>query len=266
MISVLAAAFAGSIPMVAVVARIYNPPGDNRLSRHEVYMCGIHGENRRKISRGNEDAVQVRWADRWHVEWATDVFPSWDRKVFRLYRYDLRTGQNKLIVEQTEWFDSEPVSGVMGPGVVFRSRDSRHPATFRISDDDMDEAIVTTGGRQIRFRLPNGIRGVEFESTTGRLWLYSWTHDSTTGSHWWVYLLNWKTGEPQLKIEDAGDMDFSKRRTLYAAVAPRDLAQYGKNRTVWVARAWVGDWKTGKSWTILDGLCEATSISIRPQK
>ena len=106
--------------------------------------------------------------------------------------------------------------------------------------------------------------GVSFDRTSNRLWFYDWNHDSTDGTWLWLYRLDWQNQKAIPIIAEASDFDFSPHRKIYAAVATRRLADYTKTKSVWVAKAWVGNWETGKSWTIVGGLAYAISIAVRP--
>ncbi len=97
-----------------------------------------------------------------------------------------------------------------------------------------------------------------------RLWITTHRHDSTTGMHYWLYLLDWKLARLDSVIDDAGEFDFWPTRRLYIACSPRNDVWYDKRRTVWTAKAWAGDWSTGKTWEIVSGLVWVKSVSLQP--
>ena len=96
------------------------------------------------------------------------------------------------------------------------------------------------------------------------MWLYSWSHNSTSGSDECLYLLDWRTGNLKAIFTEAEDFDFWPKRATYAFVSQRNLSTYHGNHVLFTALAHVGNWKTGQQWTIVKGLVEATSISLRP--
>ncbi|MFI5385920.1 MAG: hypothetical protein ACHQ50_07345 [Fimbriimonadales bacterium] len=83
----------------------------------------------------------------------------------------------------------------------------------------------------------------------------------------YIYSLDWPTGK-LTKVEGGlGDIDFDPDSPFYAGTDPgtRGLFPYGRDRTVWGAKLYAGNWKTGKRWLVLGGTVYVTSVAIQPQ-
>jgi len=106
--------------------------------------------------------------------------------------------------------------------------------------------------------------GLLYEASLNRLWFRDWTHNSTDGSFNAIYRFDWQMQRPVLIFDFVSNFDFQPARDIFAVVDRRGLAHYSGKKTVWVAKPWVGNWKTGKKWNVLFGMVYAKAIAIRP--
>jgi len=83
----------------------------------------------------------------------------------------------------------------------------------------------------------------------------------------YAYSLDWSTGKLTKLAGGLGNIDFDPRSTFYAGTDPgtRDLFPYGRDRTVWGARLYAGNWKTGKRWIVLGGTVYVTAVAVQPE-
>lgn len=249
---------------IAIAARIYTSPSSKRKSHLALYLCGIHGEHLHRLTQPSGDVILVRWKDANHLQWlSTD--PKKNSSNMEQGQLDLSSGQVVRTQVQTIdgaiWHASE---------VQFRaeqksydSMDPKHPGRFGFTEDQQ-AWVYRSNGKEQTFPTSDGSpHGIVFDGMTNRLWTIQWTH-SPDGSHFGLSRFDWTKHKLIPIFEEAESFDFNPNRPLYAAVATRGLADYPGKRTVWVAKAWVGEWESGKRWTMLDGLAYATSIAIRP--
>jgi|GEM_PF-5329136 len=83
----------------------------------------------------------------------------------------------------------------------------------------------------------------------------------------YVYSLDWSTGKLTKLAGGLGNLDFDPSSMFYAGTDPgtRDLFSYGGDRTVWGAKLYAGNWRTGKRWLVLGGIVYVTDVAIQPQ-
>lgn len=97
-------------PLLAFSCRFYYPPGDKRISYHQVYVSDPHGRHRRQITFGASEKTDVRWVGRHKLAWVESESVARDDNLGyhlterddwpglgRLVIYDLRAGHRKIV-------------------------------------------------------------------------------------------------------------------------------------------------------------------------
>ena len=84
---------------VAFTARFYYPPGDKRISKHQVYVSRLDGSKRRQVTFGSKDVHEVLWVGRDRLVWTEDG---------QLVIYDLASSKvvNRLKSKGATFYDS----------------------------------------------------------------------------------------------------------------------------------------------------------------
>jgi len=90
-------------PIVAFTARIYYPPGDRRIARHQVYVGRLDGSRRQRVSSNRFDCDGVRWIGDHQLAWIeyqpgnedSIGFRGDESKPQRLVLFNLQTGRTK---------------------------------------------------------------------------------------------------------------------------------------------------------------------------
>ena len=251
---------------VAMVARIYARAGSGYRSQAALYLCGLHGEHRHKLSMAGPLVYKVMWRDHDRLVWLTGVTEKDGSESNQQDEYNIRTGklsrEKIMAVDGALWDRSE---GQFKQGTeAYDSTDKAHPGRFGWTGAHEGWGYTVNGKTTAIGADILSPRGMIFEPAKNRLWYRDWTHNSTDGSWNAVYRFDWVSRKPHLIFDGADSFDFTPDRKIYAAVATRNLATIQGRKRVWVANAWLGNWETGKRWTILNGLAYATSIAIRP--
>jgi hypothetical protein len=83
----------------------------------------------------------------------------------------------------------------------------------------------------------------------------------------WESLLeaNWSTGKLRPLVSDVYGIGVRRGSRYWSAEqAGRILSMYGPEKQVWTGEAYVGDFQTGKRWTIATGLVYVYEITVQP--
>jgi len=250
---------------VAFIAEIYRKRGDYDHSRPRVYICGLHGENRRAIP-GVANMEGIAWKDADHLVWFARANPDFGDADLKLI-YSLKTGKTTIThLKANQSADDVPLSNEQKfSDKIAVSSDPSHPGTFQMGDDDNRWKLKRDGHTKTVDFGDGEPRGILSDEAHNCVWFYDWGHVSSGGTWQSLYRLEWSTGKIQKVFDNACDFDFSPRRDLYATVDNFHLPPNAKVRWPKFAKAWVGNWVTGRKWPVLEGETFATSIALRPQ-
>lgn len=251
-----------SLDEVAVIARIYKNPKSREKSSERLYLCDIEGGHRHIVPEASGRLIDVRWIDRNKLAWLVDL----QNGKLTECQLDLSTRRLKQIAKET----IDPIYWAEGSGrfkienEAVLSVDKTHPGSFGVNTPQ-PEWIYSAGNSKKIIKPEQGSpHGIVFDPKSNDLWFCNWDHNSTDGTWTAVYHFDWATKTSKKLFEGASEFDFKPGRDLYLAVATRGLAKYSGSKNVWVAKAWAGNVRTGKSWNIIGGLAYATSIALRP--
>ena len=96
-----------SKPTLAIAARFYYPAGDSRTSYHQVYLCDIHGKNRRQLTHGETEHYGVYWIGRDKLAWIESTrvskvetsigFHDDEGAPHKLVEYDINTRKSRTV-------------------------------------------------------------------------------------------------------------------------------------------------------------------------
>lgn len=137
------------VPMVACTARIYYLAGDRRISRHQVYVSGLDGSHRKRLSSNFVDCDGVRWIGDHRLAWIEYQpgkedcigFRGDETKPRRLVTLDMSTGHRRVIatgnieIWRNSWTTS--MGWRRGEGIFTKATE-----TFRINSDGVRTRFV----------------------------------------------------------------------------------------------------------------------------
>ena len=245
--AVLSGLVQGDAYAVAFSARYYNPPGSNAVSHSQLYTCSLDGSQRHCWAITKGDVREVWWKSHgvlsYRVEGAdpkalTNIMEEWELDLTTKQRHRVAKG---LTAGYRHAQRSLPREGPMPQTDALTSL-KKLGHLVSISTDQTE--IVVDGKAPIV--LDNRIHSLYVDGKADRFWIFTYDHDSTTGANFGAYLMNWKKNRVDLKMNQARSADFRISSPTYAMVSVRDTVPHGKNRTVWISQAIVGDWMTGK--------------------
>lgn len=256
---------------LAYIARYYYPPSSRKASYFCVYIAGLHGEGRRRITPANQDAYDIAWQDRNHLIVSFERGSKIEERM-----WDLRTGKSTVLraePSETRRGRAHSISSIatrsLYTGGITISRNHPGQRSFHAIGHKVD---IEVDPKQIRL-TPTGnydsegdIQRCAYDPSSDTLWLFSWSAVSTYGEYGTAYQLDWKSGRIAEIVKDVVDLDSDPSRRLFSAVRHRDLVRYDSKRRVWAAKSWVGNWKTGQRWTLTDGIVWTTHVALRPAK
>ncbi len=247
---------------VAVIARIYNNPKSHEKLSEQLYLCDIKGEHLHAVPEARGRLIDVRWIDNNRLAWLVDI----QEGKLTECQLDLKTRR----LTKSKKGSIDPIYWAEGSGrfkmntEAAESVDEAHPGSFG-ANAPQPEWIYKSGAIEKIIKPEQGSpHGIVFDPKSNDLWFCNWDHNSTDGTWTAVYQFDWTSKTSKKLFDGASEFDFRPGRDAYAAVATRGLAKYGGSKNVWVARAWAGNLRTGKSWDIIGGLAYATSIALRP--
>ncbi|MFI5384698.1 MAG: hypothetical protein ACHQ50_01120, partial [Fimbriimonadales bacterium] len=266
MVAVIALTFFPELPVeVAAVVRYYYPPGDRRLSRHQVYVFDTTG-NRRQITFGSEDCRMVRWVGRNALAWseraggreelwyspyprlnprrvgsAKSIWGAWPRTILE------RSGRPIFLMDDKAFRVSSgrliPVAGFVEwkePGLSndpaknhYRplNLDPAHSAQVLSCDPTGQSATFAVNGQRVTFPNVAGlVQAVLPTAKPGRSLLIS--ELKTLGWSTNCYEVDWSAGTA---IEQCGgyDLEIDFARGLATSIDGREhYAPYGPTKSV----------------------------------
>jgi len=253
---------------VAFIAHFY-PKSHYDDETFSVYLCGLHGEDRRVIP-GDAGRWPVQWKDANHVVWLTASDPnSPDADLERIF--DLRTGKTTTIHadkhgDLPDEVLSHELTFIEHTGNVdsLDSLNPRYPGKFSFGSDDRSFELRRKGVVK-KFVMTDGDRsGMLMDKPNNRVWFYFRGHVSGEGTWNTLFHLDWRTGKAIKVFGNVNDFDLSPHRALYGAVENFHLPSWARTRWPHLAKAWVGNWKTGRKWPIVGSRVYVTSIALRP--
>lgn len=289
-ISILAANVAPDA-QVAFAARIYFPPGDNRISISQIYVSRLDGSHRRQISQEKNGPWQVRWIGNQHLAWLTDrkTLKIFDLKSNRVVKkVELPTDAELFEYRNRGRLDLWPdPSEVLSSGKVVPARDRTSVSLWGddwqlrlengailASRTEKSDYAETTGKWTFRYRLRDKDRSVEIPEGMGTslfrgkneyAFIRSFVGGGSGGSEEFIYSLDPANAHVRLILKNLDEIDFDPNSRYFAGIEPyRPLVPYGPKKFVWANKLYVGNIKTGKRWQILSDLALGTSIQIRP--
>ena len=235
---------------VAFSARYYYPPSVKKLSRSQLYTCAIDGSHRHCWTNGRGEVRDVWWKSHAVLGYSIDFSgPTYKQGITEEWELSLSTAMRKLTAK----------------GLTRDFNRVRHQFPGDAKPMVDAEMLIKKTGHKIQWKFEEGalsiegkppvaledeIDGFKFDEKADRFWIFTRGHDSTTGTNFCAYLVNWKTNQPVAKLTHARMADFRTDRTTYAMISQRDTMKYDKNRTVWMSQAIIGDWKTGEHYLI----------------
>jgi len=296
-LALLLASTTGSQPGLAFVARYYYPPGDKRMSTTQVYVSDIKGKHRRQVTHGKDQIDSVRWVGRNSIAWITFKrhrnelwlatlpglkphlvksakeignqypragFESIGNPIFWVGNspYHLVTGALRKAAGVPKWKEPE------GKSYALLSRDpERQPRVIKY-DATGTGVELELGGKNYSFPDMMGKPFLLLRSgQPGTSWLV--TELQTLGGCAMVYRIDWTKGVAE-RACSGYDLEFDPAFPLDCSIGHHEgYADYGKGKMVSVVEAYVDRWEApedeGKATTIVGGLAQAWSISLRPK-
>ena len=247
-------AFVGSRPdpyAVAFSARYYYAPTVKRTSHSQLYTCALDGSQRHCWTHVTGEVREVWWKSKNVLGFqvvnssegpGADISFEWQLNL--LTKKQVRIGK---VRNPDSWHARYkfPMGGSMSMSETKIALQKKGHSLEQGPQPDPGATKFSIDGKQVD-SFEGSPTGFYFDEKSNNFWIFTYDHDSTTGSHYAAYLMNWKTNQAEEKLRDARMADFHTDRSTFAMVSHRDTMPYGKNRTVWMSQAIVGDWKTGE--------------------
>jgi len=304
MIASLALVLAAKPVALAYCARYYAAGAAKSWFR--VYVCDESGGGRKVVSTSTRNASQVMWAGSNRLVWIEDA--NGDQPT--LWTATLGTKAKKLRtltsgdVGERKWMTVAPGTAALTSdnGTVYVGADgkvSRGPAPvapvnrllptfadngeweFKGAGDYTLVARQTDDGASVKAVSLDGISTV-WSSDEDRLaqlmtakdgktaFVLTFSHDSTTGSHFGLVRVDLLTGKSASVFENASNADYWPSRTTFAWTDGRELSPVA-SKQLWTNSLWIADsqagWRkrvvTGPVW-VLDGMLRPGASFNRP--
>jgi len=296
MLATLALSLVAQPVALAYCARYYTT--GPAKSGFRVYVCDQSGGGRRQISATTRDASEVMWAGKDRLVWVEDARGEKPT----LWTATLTTKAKKLRdlakddVGERKWMTLAPGTAALisengtiyvgADGKVSRGKAPEAPVkrwlpTFadngewrvkgrgdyalRAKQSD-DEALVTAegpAGRDVWKSDESRLAQLMTSDPLNAAFILTFTHDSTTGSHFGLVQFDFQTGKSKQLFEDATNADFWPGRPTLAWTTPRELKPIG-GKQLWTSNLWVNDAQENWRKRVVTGNVWVLDAAIRP--
>lgn len=279
-----------AVPRVAYIARYYTSEKSKEKSRSAVYVCDWDGQGVRKVASPEKDVYAVVWAGPDRLVWFCDGKESPDE----VWTSPLAGGGAKKIgaVSNPEpWHShpgvpyfqdaagSEPVwYTVTTDGALTKTTTPVYPFasishdlssrdgkwSLRIGGDEDKLVLFDGSGGSQELKHEGMFYDAKVEPARDRVWIRTRDHDSTSGTHFWLYTVDWAGRRLVPRIENYAMADFWPSRDETVYMLPRSLGKLGKKTQVWVSPMFAGNVRTGRFKKIVSGTVWVQWVAVRP--
>ena len=297
MLATLALTLVAQPVALAYCARYY--PSGSSKSGFRVYVCDQAGGGRRQISSSTRDASEVMWAGKDRLVWVEDAYGEKPT----LWTATLTTRAKKLRdlgkedVGERKWMTLAPGTAALisengtiyvgADGKVSRGQAPKPPVKrwlptladngewevkgsgpftlqVRQSEDQASVKAVSASDSSTPWASDEERLAQLMTTADGKTaYILTFTHDSTTGSHFGLIEFDFATGRSKPLFEDATNADFWPGRTTVAWASPRQLKPIG-GKQLWTSDLWVKDAKADWGKRVVTGSVWVLDGAIRP--
>lgn len=297
MLATLALSLVAQPVALAYCARYYTT--GQAKSGFRVYVCDQSGGARKQVSTSGRDASEVMWAGKDRLVWVEDAHGEKPT----LWTATLTTKAKKLRdlakddVGERKWMTLAPGTAALisengtiyvgADGKVSHGKPPEAPVkrwlpTFA---DNGEWEVTGSGGYTLQAHQSEDRSYVKAVNKSGftNMWvseeqrlaqlmttldgktayLLTFTHDSTTGSHFGLIRFEFATGKSALVFDDATNADFWPGRPTLAWTTPRELKPIG-GKQLWTNHMWVKDSQADWSKRVVTGNVWVLDAAIRP--
>jgi len=286
-----------AMPKVAVVARVYYPYPDKRISYQRLYVMDWTGRNQKAISLPGQECEAVMWAgpDRLVYEVALK------NKRFKssIWTVDLRDRKPRLLLTEGH-LDKEVAFESAGDGVAVINTEKKQTLTLDQRSGRLAPLVLRDNRWYDPFKGPDGgfvsksIRSTDpdhpgtftidegntatLETSKGRVSMdvqvWFGFHDPSTNRMWAIdspsmhserlHRVRWDSGKIQELFWVGYSFDWRPDRRHVAFATQRDLSPYGPKKTVWTNELWVGELETGAQRRLIKPLAWFADVAVSP--
>ncbi|MBS1713716.1 MAG: hypothetical protein JST30_05205 [Armatimonadetes bacterium] len=279
-------------PDIAYIARYYTPENSKAKSRSAVYVCDWTGKRTRKVATPEKDVYAVVWAGSGRLVWFCDGKTGPD-EVWTATPQGADARQIGTVSNPEPWHSHpgtpyfqdasgvEPVWYTVTPeGALTKTTTPVSPFaaishdlsskdgkwSLRINDDDEGKLVLFDSQGAAKDLAHQGMfYDAKVEPARDRVWIRTRDHDSTTGTHFWLYTVDWAGRRLVPRIEDYAMADFWPSRDETVYMLPRSLGKLGKKTQVWVSPMFAGNVRTGQFRKIVSGTVWVQWVALQPR-
>lgn len=276
-------------PIIAFNLRVYNPPGEHKMSHLQIYVADAKGHERR-ITFLHQDCNDLSWTGPHSIAFSLNKKRLVD---FDLYSGKLRTLESGIKLSWS-WQrhnspNRRPVNyqignsiyriinhkliprSVFAPGTsiwtslankVINRPGSKGQESLKIDSQQQTLTYFQSKNSTVLLDGNNDSPG-GFFTFKGHPYYISDIGNSTLWDKMSLFRFHWKTGESQL-LAKGRTVDFDLRKIYWGVLSRRNMVDYGPSRQLWNSQVSLLNSQTGKSIILDSGSKYSTNVRMSP--